>query len=277
MSFDIFAALVQPGSGVTIHNVRLIDVQPAEGGHERLTIEHAGTTCELVGGGRWNAEYSHRDVGHIGYVEPAHSFGLDLPEGACYFRAYMDQSLRRVPELDSADRSTERDGRAAEVVGWRCDSKSGGFRAPVGIIPGEDGRFVSDKTVAVTVRVPPEFVRECLRVQMTPEAVLRSFVGDLAGIQNLVACPRTDGFGSNGSDERNYADAWLQRAHGMNAINLDAVEYQEEQDQEKQWLRDDFAALLDDFESHGGKADELFAAVQALVEKQAGAAEAADE
>lgn len=277
MSFDIFAALAQPGSGVTVHNVRLIDVQPAEGGHERLTIEHAGTTRELVGGGQWSEEYSRRDVDRFGYIEPARPFGGELPEGACYFRAYMDPSLRRVPELDSAERSTEHDGRAAEVVGWRCDSRPGGFRAPVGIIPGESGRFVSDETVAVTVRVPAEFVRECRRVQMTPEAVLRSFVGDLAGIQNFVACPRADRYGSNGSDERDYADAWLQRAHGMNAIDLDAQEYQEEQDQEKQWQRDDFAALLDDFESYGGKADELFATVQAFVDKQAGAAEAADE
>ncbi|WP_223953309.1 hypothetical protein, partial [Aeromonas caviae] len=28
MSFDAFAALAQPGASVTVHNVRLIDVQP---------------------------------------------------------------------------------------------------------------------------------------------------------------------------------------------------------------------------------------------------------
>jgi len=269
MSFDAFAALAQPGASVTVHNVRLIDVQQAEGGHELLTIEHAGTTHELIGGGPWRQEYSRRNVGKFGYIVPAQPFGRELPAGACYFRDYIDQSLRRVPELDSSDRATSDDGRALEVVGWRCDARPHGFRAPVGIIPGEAGRFVPDETVAVTLRVPPEFVRECRRVQMTPQELLRSFAGDLAGIQNFVACPRADGYGSNGSDEREYADAWLHRAHAMNAIDLDEQDAREAEAEEKQFQRDDFAALLDDFESYGGKADDLFAAVQALVDKQA--------
>lgn len=269
MSFDVFDTISNSLSrDVSIHNVRLIDVQPAEGGYERLTIEHAGTARELVGGGRWSEENSRRSVGRFGYLVPARPFGSELPAGACYFRDYIDQSLHRVPELDSTDRSPGLGGRAAEVVGWRCDSRPGGFRAPVGLIPGEAGRFVPDETDAVTVRVPPEFVRECRRVQMSPESVLRSFVGDLAGIQNFVANPRADGYGSNGSDERDYADAWLQRAHGMDAIDLDALERQKEQEEEKQWLRDDFVGLLDDFESHGGKAADLMAAVQAMVDKQ---------
>lgn len=46
MSFDAFAVLAQPGASVTVHNIRLIDVQQAEGGHELLTTEHAGTTRE---------------------------------------------------------------------------------------------------------------------------------------------------------------------------------------------------------------------------------------
>ena len=141
--------------------------------------------------------------------------------------------------------------------------------APADLFPGEAGRFVPDETVAVTLRVPPEFVRECRRVQMTPQELLRSFAGDLAGIQNFVACPRADGYGSNGSDEREYADAWLHRAHAMNAIDLDEQDAREAEAEEKQFQRDDFAALLDDFESYGGKADDLFAAVQALVDKQA--------
>lgn len=269
MSFDAFAVLAQPGASVTVHNVRLIDVQQAEGGHELLTIEHAGTTRELIGGGPWSQEHSRRNVGKFGYIVPAQPFGRELPAGACYFRDYIDQSLQRVPELDSPDRATSDDGRALEVIGWRCDARPHGFRAPVGIIPGEAGRFVPDETVAVTLRVPPEFVRECRRVQMTPQELLCSFVGDLAGIQNFVAWPRADRYGSNGSDECEYADAWLHRAHGMNAIDLDAQEAREDEAQEKQYQRDDFAALLDDFESYGGKADDLFAAVQALVDKQA--------
>lgn len=264
MSFDVFAALAQPGSSITFHNVRLVDIQPAEDGHELLTIDHAGTTRELRGGGRWSEEFSPRNVGRFGYVVSARSFGGEGPAGACYFRDYLDQSLRRVPELDLPVRALS----ALDVVGWCCDARPDGFRAPVGLIPGECGRFVPDETVAVTLRVPPEFVRECGRVQMTPEELLRSFVGDLAGINNFVACPRADGYDSNGSDEREYADAWLQRAHGMAAIDMDELEARKAEEEEKQWQRDDFAALLDDFEHHGGKADELIAAVQAMVDKQ---------
>lgn len=271
MSFDVFAALAQHLSEMTIHNVRLVDVKHNESGYERLVVEHAGATRELVGGGRWTEEYSRRDIGRIGYLVPAPWFRTDspLPEGSCYFRAYVDPSLRRVPELDCAARIAPGDGRAPEVVGWCCDSRSGGFRAPIGIIPGENGRYVPDETVPVTIRVPPEFVRESRRVQKSPEELLRSFVGDLAGIQNYVSCPRADSYGSNGSDEREYADAWLQRAHGMDAIDLDQVDDREREAETKQDQRDDFSALLDDFEHHGGNPDDLFAGVQAMVAKQA--------
>jgi hypothetical protein len=105
---------------------------------------------------------------------------------------------------------------------------------------------------------------------MTPGELLRSFVGDLAGIQNFSACPRADGYGSNGSDERDYAEAWLLRAHGHNAIDLDAVENEALEDEERQWQRDEFADMLDAYERAGGEADNLFAAVQELLDKQSG-------
>ncbi len=269
MTFDIFAALAQPGFPVAVHNVRLVAVQPDAAGHELLTVEHAGITRELPGSGPWSEEHSRRNVGRFGYVVAARPFDRELPAGACHFRDYIDQSLRRVPELDCNRRDDSDDGRAQDVVGWYCEAKPYGFRAPFGIIPGESGRFVHDETVAVTLRVPPEFVRECQRVQMTPEGLLRSFVGDLAGVINSAACPRADGYGSNGSDEREYADAWYERAHGMNAIDMDAQEDARFEAEEQQFRRDDFADLLDEFESHGGQSEELFALVAALVEKQA--------
>lgn len=264
----IFDLLARPGSGVTIHNVRLLDVQPTDDGFELLTIEHAATTRQVVGSGRWSEQHSRRYVGRIGYVEPAPRwFDVERPHGACYFRDYADQSLRRVPELDSSDHGSDGE-RAVTVTGWSCDSYPNGFRAPAGVIPGEHGQFVPDETVAVSVRVPPEFVRECRRVQMTPEEVLCSFVGDLAGIRNSLACPRADGFGSNGSDERDFAERWLERAHGMNAVDLDELENSECEAEEKQDLRDDFVALMDAFESSGGNAEELFVTVEAIVAKQ---------
>lgn len=251
-----------------LHNVRLIDVQPGEDGHERMTVEQGGTTRELIGGAKYREDYSRRDVGKFGHVVPVARFSSDTPAGACYFRAYIDQSLRRAPELDSDDARHGDDGRRRPVIGWRCDAQPYGFRAPVGIIPGESGRFVPDETVAVTVRVPPEFVREARQVGMTPEGLLRSFIGDLAGLHNFYSGPRADGYTSNGSDERDKAEEWLERAHAMDRIDLDALEAAQEEEDEKQYVRDDFAANLDDFEDCGGKADDLIAAVEAIVKER---------
>lgn len=268
MSFDVFALIAQTGFSGAVHNVRLVDVKPADNGLSRLTVEHGGKQHELVGGGPFSEEWSRRDVGKFGCVVSAISGGRELPIGACYFRPYTDQSLRRVPELDAREVRLE-GGQRANSVGWICDAMPNGFRAPLGLIPGENGQFLPDQTVEVTLRVPPEFVRQCARVQMDPEALLRSFVGDLAGVQNYVICPRADGYGSNGSDERDRAEAWLERAHGMNAIDLYQLDEREGAAEERLSQREDFADLLDDFEGHGGKPEELFAAVQALIDKQA--------
>ena len=41
--------------------------------------------------------------------------------------------------------------------------------------------------------------------------MLRGFIADLAGIISWHANPRTDGYCSNGSDERNYAMEYYDR------------------------------------------------------------------
>lgn len=71
MSFDVFTALTQHLSEMTIHNVRLVDVKPNESGYQQLVVEHGGATRELVGGGRWSEEYSRGDIGRVGYLAPA--------------------------------------------------------------------------------------------------------------------------------------------------------------------------------------------------------------
>ena len=48
-------------------------------------------------------------------------------------------------------------------------------------------------------------VRARRRGGVTPEQVLRGFIADLAEIVNWAADPRTDGYSSNGSDERRMA------------------------------------------------------------------------
>lgn len=64
---------------------------------------------------------------------------------------------------------------------------------------------------SVTLKLPPEFIELCRRDQVEPEAVLKGFVADLCELVNWAGPPRTDGYVSNGSDERLYAQAYYER------------------------------------------------------------------
>ena len=63
----------------------------------------------------------------------------------------------------------------------------------------------------LTLELPPEFIALCAGDGVTPETVLRGFIADLAGIVNWAAHPRTDGYSSNGSDERLMARDYYER------------------------------------------------------------------
>ncbi len=63
----------------------------------------------------------------------------------------------------------------------------------------------------VTLTLPEEFLDLCESDLQKPEAVLRGFIADLAGIVNWQSNPRTDGYSSNGSDERDMAQAYYNR------------------------------------------------------------------
>jgi hypothetical protein len=273
-TFDPFEQVVTPLALVKIHNVLLVDVRQDAHGHEVLSIEHQGIKRDLVGGGRWS-EFSLRNVGRVGHLVPmapptereAPDLRARLDARGCYFRPYPDPSLRRLVELDRVD------GDGSVHIGWGCSDRPLGFTAPPGLIPGEGGRFVPDETVEVTLRVPPEFLRECRRVQRSPEELLRGFVGDASGIENYVNNPRADGYGSNGSDERDMASAWIDRAYGMWAIDIYAAEAQDDEEQERQYERDDFGEMLTEYVDNGGQAQDLMKAVQALIDQQANSRE----
>ena len=64
---------------------------------------------------------------------------------------------------------------------------------------------------SVTLKLPAEFIELCQHDQVEPEDVLRGFIADLAGIMSWASNPRTDGYSSNGSDERGYAMAYYER------------------------------------------------------------------
>lgn len=270
--FDVFAALQNPSHlahQVEVHNVRLVDVTSGPDIYQTLMVEYQGETRTVIGGSHWHAESSRRDVGKFGYLVRATPMSSEnMPTGTYYFRDYLDQSLRRVPELDDLRGTRFANGKVPATVGWWCESKPTGFLAPAGLIPGENGLFIPDETMAVTVRVPPEFVRECRGVQRSPEEVLHGFIGDLAGISNYVSAPRADQFSSNGSDERMYAEQWLDRAYGMDKVDVYELEAQDAEHEQRQFEYNDLASLLDDYVAAGGNSEELYKAVQELVEKQ---------
>ena len=63
----------------------------------------------------------------------------------------------------------------------------------------------------ITLELPPEFIELCEADGVKPEIVLRGFIADLAGIVSWAANPRTDGYNSNGSDERSMAYEYYRR------------------------------------------------------------------
>lgn len=67
------------------------------------------------------------------------------------------------------------------------------------------------RTNKLTLELPTEFIERCAADGVTPETVLRGFIGDLCGIVNWAANPRADGYSSNGSDERMMARDYYER------------------------------------------------------------------
>ena len=63
----------------------------------------------------------------------------------------------------------------------------------------------------VTLTLPDEFIALCREDGVTPEVVLRGFIADLCKIESSVDAPRTDGYCSNGSDERSKAREYYDR------------------------------------------------------------------
>ena len=67
---------------------------------------------------------------------------------------------------------------------------------------------------SVTIELPDEFLELCQRYEQSPESVLRNFIADATGIISDYDKPRPDGYSSQGSDEREIAQAYLERAYG---------------------------------------------------------------
>ena len=63
----------------------------------------------------------------------------------------------------------------------------------------------------ITLELPPEFIELCQADGIEPAVVLRGFIADLCEIISRHSAPRTDGYSSNGSDERRYAMEYYER------------------------------------------------------------------
>lgn len=165
-----------------------------------LVLDYLGRSIELPTFEPAGA-YLLKQVGQVGVV-------MYAEEGLWRFNAYLDQSLRRRPELDGTD-----------WLGWYNEAKKevspNGWTAPRGVVPGEDGAFIEDDTDPVEIQVPQEFFDLADEYGLTVEHVLKGFIADACSLTNYVREPRGDGYSSNGSDERMMAQEYLERAYSM--------------------------------------------------------------
>lgn len=185
------------------HDAQLIAVDEAA---QRTTIALPGADVR-----EFNAASTWHKPGQLGTL-------TIRTDGTFVFWAYAEQRLRRVPALDN-DPVPEKD--YAGRWGWRLDGAApetyGSDAWPIFtarfFVPGREGRYVQDSTTALTLKVPEEFFELCQSRGRDAEAVLRGFIADLCELENSVALPREDRYSSNGSDEREMARDYFDRAY----------------------------------------------------------------
>ncbi|RQU83913.1 hypothetical protein [Burkholderia cenocepacia] len=184
-----------------------------------LVIEYQASTLRVPGYPRTDGKIDEFLAKKIGQIGVATFVSATEHHPAFYrFEPYGDQTMRRAYELDDFRRPQRAgmgyDGYNEEVIGWRSEAQPEGFLAPRGLVPGANG-FIADDTENITIAVPREFYDLCAEVKKSAEDVLRGFIADVAALDNYLNCPRADGYGSNGSDERMMARDYFERAHGM--------------------------------------------------------------
>ena len=126
----------------------------------------------------------------------------DQAADAWCFEAYLDQSLRRRPELDDA-----------AALGWMNQRVPCGWTAPRRLIPGAAG-FVGDATEQVTLDVPPEFFEVCGWLRVSVENALRAFIADACCIIGDANKPRADRYNSTGETGKRAAEDYLNNVFG---------------------------------------------------------------
>ena len=126
------------------------------------------------------------------------------------FDPYPDPTLRRAFDLDDYDYQNVHHN--TNCIGWRNAKNPDGFVAPRGVIPGEQGQFVSDTTEIWPMAIPFEFVELATRLKTDPVTILKSFIADACQLHSTPELPRADGFSSHGSDAERRARDYLRAA-----------------------------------------------------------------
>ncbi|MGV8919322.1 MAG: hypothetical protein ACOH2R_16225 [Pseudomonas sp.] len=133
------------------------------------------------------------------------------------FRPYVDQSLRRKPELDRSTKPTAQKIRLSVYgteVGWMNSRHPKGFRAPLEVTPGLDGEFEPIQCQLLRLDVPREFISFCRQFESTPEALLKGFIADTLQLQSCKEKPRADLYQLHASYAFDAVWAYLDRAYG---------------------------------------------------------------
>ncbi|WP_397453181.1 hypothetical protein [Pseudomonas sp. NA-150] len=150
--------------------------------------------------------------GNIGFA-----MCIDQTLKAYVFRSYIDQSLRRKPELDRFSKPTTQQirlGVLGNEWGWRNNRHPQGFRSPSEITPGVDGSFEPIQCQLLRLDVPREFIAFCRQYGCSPEAMLKSFIADTLQFQTNREKPRVDHYQKHASFAFDAVQTYLDRAHG---------------------------------------------------------------
>lgn len=192
--------------------------------NERFVIEYRGKDLSLPADSA-NAAYYDKlleqnekeETVLIGLVSQARNrngrHGNSRPRGVYRFDAYPDQTLTRAFELDDFEYL---DGNCnLNCIGWRNHANPDGFLAARGIIPGANGRFISDRTAQYAVNIPFEFVEIATRLKQDPVVMLKNFMADVCQLHSTNELPRADALNSKGPEAEKKAREYLKQAYRL--------------------------------------------------------------
>ena len=204
------------------YDARLKGVTVTDNG-DRFVIEYLGNELSLpadTANAAWydkllkqNGKEQTGLIGIVSQVRRKNNVGHSRPRGYYRFDASPDQTLRRAFELDDFDYFGENHN--MNSIGWRNEANPNGFLAARGIIPGAEGRFISDSTEPYTVNIPFDFVEIATRLKQDPVALLKNFMADVCQLHSTDKLPRADGMNSKGTEAEKKAREYLMMAYRL--------------------------------------------------------------